>query len=89
MTIPTSPSESQGTITLTGLLYPKLSIVETKNSPFGFYIKYNGKLYEPDITLHEVITRNSCTDITPLWHDEIGTGLINVRANFIEFKDTN
>jgi len=81
-------TKSPGIITLTGLLDPQVTIVKSKKSAFGFYIKYKGKLFEPDISLHEVISPNGDIEHTPFFNEDIGHGTINVQATYIKFSDT-
>lgn len=48
-------SKHETVISLTGLLNPKFELVKNEDAAFGYFLKYKGKLYEPNIALFEVI----------------------------------
>lgn len=80
-------AKSKVVISLTGLLDDRFSIVENKNAPFGFYIKFKGMLFDPDITLHEVLDDNITSAEAADCFEADGytdSGFSNVQGNIIE-----
>jgi hypothetical protein len=58
-------------ITLTGILDKRFKVVEDPNAPLGVYLVYNGKKYEPDLSLHEVLG-GRCIDGDVAYFDDDG-----------------
>lgn len=78
-------------VSLTSLLNPKFELVKNENAAFGYYLKYKGKLYEPNIALFEVLDTSESIvisveptnyfeddDHSPCW-DDIQSSVINLK----------
>jgi len=77
-------------ITLTGILDQGYTIVHNKKAAFGFLVKYKGKLYEPNMTLHAVKLQPEeegeeiYMPIQAVHHDQGSGGFDDIQALVIE-----
>lgn len=80
-------AKSSAVISLTGILDKRFKIVEDDKYAFGFYLVYQGKKYEPDITLHEEISPG-ITNVEPLILKEddnfTASGFNNIQGSIIK-----
>jgi hypothetical protein len=73
-------------VSLTAIYDSRFKVVKSDDSSMGYYIKYKGKLFEPDITLHEVLDKNTTNGDAYMDYDESDIGIsnpINVQGSII------
>ena len=74
-------------ITLSAQLAPEFVLVNNKNSAFGFVVSYKGKIYEPDMTLHEITDSSKShyqTSGEAFISDEGCVGFVNTQGHVLK-----